>query len=128
MILGSGCFDGLHGGHARYLSALKKLAQPGEEVVVGVAPDDYIDAHKKRKPHWTQTERHRAVVECGVKAVAHAEASVAETIRNLRPRLFVKGKDWASGLPGDVVTACREVGALMVFVDCPGTSTTEAIG
>lgn len=128
MILGSGCFDGLHSGHARYLRALKLLAQPGEEVCVAVAPDDYIDAQKKRKPHWTQKDRWRTLLECGVRPLSQTHASVAETIRATRPRLFVKGADWVGQLPADVVTACAECQVQVVYVDCPGTRTTEALG
>lgn len=128
MILGSGCFDGLHAGHVRYLAAMKKLAQPDEHVAVAIAPDDYIDSVKKRKPHWTQTDRWRTVLECGVHPIKQDEASVAETIRQQKPRLFVKGSEWAGKLPGDVLTACREVGTQIVYVEAPGTHTSEAIG
>lgn len=128
MVLGSGCFDGLHSGHARYLAALKKLAQPQEEVCVAVAPDDYIDAHKRRKPHWPQSERWRTVAECGVTPLAQIQMSVAETIRATKPRLFIKGAEWAGKLPADVQTACKECGVQVVYVEAPGTHTTEAIG
>lgn len=128
MILGSGCFDGLHAGHVRYLAALKKLAQPGEEVHIAIAPDDYIDSVKKRKPHWPQMDRWRTVMECGVRPVVQQEASVAETIRQTKPRLFAKGSEWAGKLPEDVKTACREMGVQIVYVEAPGTHTSEAIG
>lgn len=128
MILGSGCFDGLHAGHARYLAALKRLAHPGEPVYVAVAPDAYIDAHKKRRPHWSQADRWRAVLECGVRAIPHQEPSVAAEILRLRPRVFVKGSDWAGRLPADVLDACREAQTLIVYVETPGTHTSEAVG
>ncbi len=128
MVLGSGCFDGLHAGHARYLKALKNLAQPGEDVGVAVAPDDYIDAIKHRKPIWPQADRWRTVIECGVTAMAQQESSVADVIRRSKPRLFVKGLDWAGKLPADVLTACQEVGAMVVYVHTPGTHTSEAMG
>ena len=126
MILGSGCFDGLHSGHARYFSALKKLAQPGEAVCVAVAPDVYIESTKQRPAKWTQADRWRTVLECGVQAVVQGQMSVAETIVREKPRVFVKGSDWAGKLPEDVVKACREAGAMIVYVDAPGTHTSEA--
>ena len=128
MVLGSGCFDGLHGGHARYLSALKALARADEAVNVAVAPDDYIDTHKHRKPRWPQDERFRTLLECGVVPLYQSSQSVAQLILDEQPRLFVKGQDWAGKLPADVVMACQEVGALIVFVDTPGVHTSEAIG
>jgi len=128
MILGSGCFDGLHAGHVRYFAAMKRLALTNESVHVAVAPDTYIDTHKKRKPHWSQHDRWRTVAECGVVAEMQTGDSVAEVITQLRPRLFVKGVDWAGTLPRDVVAACREAGALIVYVEAPGTHVSEAVG
>ena len=128
MVLGSGCFDGIHSGHARYIRALKRLAHDGEPVCVAVAPDAYINGVKKRKPHWLQPDRWRAVLECGVTPIAQTQMDVSETIRTLRPRLFVKGVDWAGDIPADVRAACAEVGAVLVYVDAPGTPTSEAIG
>ena len=128
MILGSGCFDGLHSGHARYFAAMKKLAQDGEAVYVAVAPDSYIDSMKKRKPRWSQQDRWRTVLECGVIPIIHEHPSVAQTILEHRPRLFVKGADWAGKLPDGVVQACRDAGTMIVYVDTPGTHTSEAIG
>lgn len=127
MVLASGCFDGIHSGHVEYLHAVASLAQPHESVAVAVAPDAYIDAHKHRRPHWLAQERARAVQ--GVKGVEWVRvADAVEVIRQERPRIFAKGIDWAGKLPEDVATACREVGCLVVFVDCPGTHTSEAIG
>jgi cytidyltransferase-like protein len=128
VILGSGCFDGLHSGHARYFSTMKKLAQEGEAVYVAIAPDFYIESTKDRKPHWSQHDRWRTVLECGVNPLMHEAPSVAQTILQQKPRLFVKGSDWAGKLPEDVVKACREVGAIIVYVDTPGTHTSEALG
>ncbi len=40
----------------------------------------------------------------------------------------MKGLDWVGKLPEDVVSACQDVKALIVYVDCPGTHTSEALG
>lgn len=127
MVLCSGAFDGLHAGHVRYLAAARRLAGPEEPVRVAVAPDAYIQTHKCRNPHWNQADRWRTVQAVrGVEAFAQPEPSVAETIRHEAPRLFVKGVDWAGRLPSDVVAACREVGAVIVFVDTDGVHTSDA--
>ena len=128
MILGSGCFDGLHAGHVRYFSAMKKLVHEGETVYVAVAPDSYIDTHKNRKPRWSQPDRWRTVLECGVHPITQESPSVADVVLKYKPRLFVKGADWAGKLPDDVVEACREAGTMIVYVHTPGTHTSEALG
>lgn len=118
MILCSGCFDGIHAGHAAYLLAARRLsAEYGSDVAVAVAPDAYIVDQKGRRPRWTQAQRVSALRVTGLRILSQAEPSVAETIRRERPTLFVKGLDWAGVLPLDVQQACRDVGALVVFVD-----------
>ena len=117
MILASGAFDGLHSGHVAYLIAAAALADA--ELVVAIAPNLYIRACKSREPRWDAQERADTVAALRVvdRVVTHPELSIAETIRRLRPRYVVKGCDWSSKLPADVVAACVEVGALVRFVD-----------
>lgn len=127
MILCSGAFDGLHAGHVRYLAAARRLAHDSEPVVVAVAPDSYIRT-KGREPRWTQQDRWRtlrAIV--GIEPVVQDDFSVTPLINGMKPRLFVKGKDWAGrDLPADVRNACREAGCLIVYVDTDGTHSSQA--
>jgi cytidyltransferase-like protein len=126
VILASGAFDGLHSGHVAYLQACAAVAH-GRPVYVAVAPDAYIRQAKRREPRWSQLDRLATVnalrgVDC---VVEQREASVAETIRHLRPDVVVKGVDWAGHLPADVVAACVETGARIVFVDTTRTHGSE---
>ena len=118
MILASGCFDGLHSGHVAYLQACLAVARD-REIYVAIAPDVYIQQVKCRPPRWSQVDR-AAVVDAirGVtRTVLHAEPSIAETILRLRPELVIKGVDWVGRLPADVVRACVDVGAQVIFVE-----------
>lgn len=127
MILCSGCFDGLHAGHVRYLQAARSLGS--DPVWVVVAPDTYIRDAKGRNPLRSAGDRAEtvgAVVGPG-RVLLDLDHTPARTIRSLRPRLFVKGLEWAGKLPMDVVDACHAVGCLMVFVDTPGTHTSETL-
>jgi len=136
MVLCSGAFDGLHAGHVRYLAAAKRLCdtqgeerpQQQEPLYVAVAPDRYIVDAKGRKPRWIQADRWRVVMQVqGVtQAYPSEHASIAEDIVKLKPRLFVKGVDWAGKIPDDVRAACREAGTQIVFVDTDGTHTRDA--
>lgn len=129
MILCSGCFDGLHAGHVRYLQAARKLCEPGEALYVAVAPDSYIRIAKGRKAHWGQSDRVETVRALKiVHAVFHQDSdSAAAAIRQFRPRIFVKGSDWWTTLPAEIYEACAQSGSYVQFVDTPGKHTSEAM-
>ena len=124
MIVTSGAFDGLHSGHVAYLRAAKALAEPGELLVCCVAPDNYLVQTHGRTARWTQAQRVAVVeaLDCVDLAIGQGADDVAEEIRRLRPRLVVKGTDWAPSLTPDstLVRACAAVGALLVLVHTPG--------
>lgn len=128
MILASGAFDGLHAGHVLYLKAASCLRLPNEDLHVAVAPNSYIEGEKARKPYWCQTDRAAVIGELPYvqHVLLQGDPSVAEMVRERRPRLFVKGLDWAGELPTDVIDACDEVGCQIVYVHTPGRHTSEA--
>lgn len=128
MVLCSGCFDGLHAGHVRYLTQARALS-PTETLCVAIAPDDYIRTTKGREPFWSQPERTETVLALGLvdRTLWQAEATPASLILAHRPRYFVKGPDWKDRLPEDVLAACQAVGCQIRFTDTPGRHTSEAI-
>ena len=130
MILASGCFDGLHAGHVDYLSAAKALCGHDELLACAVAPDSYIRTQKGRAPYWPQHQRARTVraLQDVDAVILHAQPSVAEVIRDVKPRLFVKGPDWEGRLPEEVLLACEEVGTSIAFLETPGRHVREARG
>lgn len=127
MILASGCFDGLHAGHVRYLQAAKKVA-PGHSLYVLIAPDAYIRAAKHREPYWSQADRAHTVfaLDCVNQVILQTAPTAAEEIRFRQPAFFVKGPDWRDHLPADVLHACQDVGAEVVYVQTPGRHVREA--
>ena len=128
MVLCSGCFDGLHAGHVRYLKAAADLRRDGESVAVALASDLYFIVNKSRTSRWTVEDR--ALVLRSINMVdqvfIHNEYGAADTILQLRPRLFVKGTDWEGRMCPDVIAACEEAGTEMCFVHTPGKHTSEA--
>lgn len=126
MILASGCFDGIHAGHVAYLAAARVLCARGEELWVAVAPDDYIRTMKSREPYWPASDRLFALAAVhGVDRVVIGHLA-AVTCRS-KPRIVVKGVEWAPSLPAAVVDACRDVGAEIVYVPTGGRHTSEAM-
>jgi len=118
-VLASGCFDSIHLGHLRYLSAARALCRDVEPFIVAVACDDYVLRAKGRRPRFTLDERIEALVRCGVAdaVMRHGPEGAADAIRFVRPRVFVKGRDWFGCVPADVLEACGNVGAVVQLVD-----------
>lgn len=126
MILCSGCFDGLHAGQVRYLQKARAL-DVTLPLLVAVASDAYIQQMKGRMPHWSLADRMQTVAALkGVDdVIVHGWPSVADMIREHRPRWFVKGAEWRYRLPPDVRLACEAVQAEIVFTETPGRHTSE---
>ena len=118
MSLCSGCFDGLHAGHVAYLRAAYALGRGREELVVVVADDEYIRRVKEREPVWSLYDRMRVIEElrCVSAVCIHGPQGVADIVHQLKPRLFVKGKDWAI-TSSWLQRFCASVGCELVIVD-----------
>lgn len=128
VVLASGAYDGLHAGHVAHLETAKALCREGEPLVVGVAPDAYIEVTKGRAAYWPQADRARTIRALQIvdAVIAHGSPSVAEVIAAYHPRVVVKGSDWRGRLPVDVAEACREVGAEIVYTETPGIHVSDA--
>jgi bifunctional ADP-heptose synthase (sugar kinase/adenylyltransferase) len=53
--------------------------------------------------------------------------TLAEAVRDLQPNVLVKGSEWRGKLPEDVVKACRDVGAEIIYTPSHDVSTTERL-
>lgn len=117
MILCSGCFDGLHAGHVAYLRAAYALGRGREELVVVVADDEYIRRVKEREPVWSLYDRMRVIEElrCVSTTCVHGPEGAYYAIHQLKPRVFVKGKDWAD--KPWLIDACASANCELVIVD-----------
>lgn len=112
----SGYFDPLTPGHVDYFFQAKEL---GDRLVVILNRDDQLITKRKgtrlagkirypfqdRKAIISALKPVDEVVEC-----IDEDLSVAETIRMLKPNIFVKGGDRdLSNIPQKEIDACREV-------------------
>lgn len=127
IVFTNGCFDLLHPGHVRYLTAARAL---GDILVVGLNSDQSVRRLKGAgRPILGVDER--AEVLLALSAVDHVvvfdEDTPRELIAALRPDILVKGADWALE---DIVgrEEVEATGGRVVRVDVvPGVSTTELI-
>jgi rfaE bifunctional protein nucleotidyltransferase chain/domain len=127
IVFTNGCFDLLHPGHVRYLTAARAL---GDVLVVGLNGDASVMRLKGAgRPVLRADER--AEVLAGLAAVDHVIVFDEDTPRALivavAPDVLVKGADWAEA---DIVGRDEVVargGRVERIAMVPGVSTSEIL-
>ncbi len=109
-----GAFDPMHRGHIEYFrAAAEQLDGP---LLCNVASDRYVSTtHPPRLP-----EDQRAAVVDAIRYISYTHINRFDTetiLRELRPRYYVKGKDWEGRLPPDQVVICGDCGIEVVYLD-----------
>src|SRR5690606_4404366 len=112
-----GCFDIVHPGHVRYL---RYAGQLGDVLVVSLTSDDAIEKGDGARPYVPQELRAESLAALEfVDHVVVADGPTAESvIRELRPSLYVKGKEYeGSKHPGFLAeqTLVEELGGRVMF-------------
>lgn len=92
VVLCHGCFDLMHPGHIKYFQAAKKM---GDILIVTVSPDVYVDKGPGR-PVFNQDLRAEciAALECVDYVAINKWPTAEETLRVLRPDIYVKGQEF----------------------------------
>ena len=87
-----GCFDLMHPGHIKYFQAAKKM---GDILVVTISPDIYVDKGPGR-PVFNQDLRAESIaaLECVDYVAINKWPTAEETLRLLRPDIYVKGQEF----------------------------------
>ena len=87
-----GCFDLMHIGHIKYFQASRKM---GDILVVTVTPDIYVDKGLDR-PVFNQNLRAESIaaLECVDYVSINKWHTAEETLRLLRPDIYVKGQEF----------------------------------
>jgi D-glycero-beta-D-manno-heptose 1-phosphate adenylyltransferase len=92
----NGCFDILHVGHVRYLTAARKL---GEVLVVGLNGDDSV-RQLKGEGRPVNRERDRAEVLAALESVDYVtifpEKRATNFLRAAAPAVYAKGGDYTA--------------------------------
>lgn len=113
-----GCFDLMHIGHIRHLQAARRM---GDLLIVTVTPDEHV-AKGAGRPVFPQDLRAEALaaLACVDLVAVNRWPTAAETIRLLRPDLYVKGQEFEDRsrrrprLEAEIA-ALREVGGEIRF-------------
>jgi cytidyltransferase-like protein len=108
-----GAFDPLHRGHIEYFRAASELDAP---LLCNVASDAYV---RTKHPPLLPEEQRAAVVDA-IRYISYTHINQFDTetiLRQLRPKYYVKGKDWDGRLPPEQVRICAEHGIGIVYLD-----------
>jgi rfaE bifunctional protein nucleotidyltransferase chain/domain len=127
IVFTNGCFDILHVGHTRYLSAAREL---GGLLVIGLNSDASV-RRLKGPERPVNGELARMEVLLSLRSVDHVvvfeQDTPLELIKAVRPHILVKGGDWGLDqiVGSDFVQANGGTVLTIPFVD--GFSTTSII-
>ena len=113
-----GCFDLMHPGHIRHFQAAKDL---GDILVVTVTPDKFVNKGPGRPVFEAELRAASvAALECVDLVAINKWPSPVETIKLLRPDIYVKGQEYENEeskkkeLEKDLA-ALKEAGGKMAF-------------
>lgn len=116
-----GVFDLVHPGHIRHLERAKR---EGDILVVTVTPDEYVNKGPGR-PVFNQRLRTEtlAALQCIDYVAINEWPAAVETIRLLKPDVYVKGNEYAirendlTGKIGEEEEAVKSVGGRIYFTE-----------
>lgn len=119
-----GAFDPLHKGHIEYFrAAVDAVDVP---LLCNVASDHYV--RSKHPP--LLPEGQRATIVDAIRHISYTHINPFDTetiLRELRPKYYVKGKDWEGRLPPEQVRICAEHGICVVYLDTVTDSSTRIL-
>lgn len=125
-----GCFDLMHPGHIKYFQAAKMM---GDVLVVTVTPDKYVDKGPGR-PVFCETLRAESIaaLECVDYVSINKWPTAEETLRLLRPDVYVKGQEFEkledkTGKIQREYEVIKEIGAEIRFTHEIVFSSTELL-
>ena len=127
VVFTNGCFDILHAGHVRYLTAAREL---GDILIVGLNSDASV-RKLKGEGRPVNPAADRAEVLAGLRAVDHvvifSEDTAEDLVRRLQPDIYVKGGDYSlDRLPESAIVAAYG-GRTVLVPMVEGRSTTNVI-
>ena len=120
-----GSFDPIHDGHVEYFTQAVALGNP---ILCNIAPDEWtVQKHPVLLPQGARARVIDALRQ--IDFVHCASRSTTEIIDQVRPKIFVKGRDWEirGGIPEPERVVCRKHGTEVVYLDSVLNSSTKLL-
>jgi rfaE bifunctional protein nucleotidyltransferase chain/domain len=127
LVFTNGCFDLMHPGHVRLLNRARRL---GDALAVALNSDASVRRLKgPGRPILKQKERAEilAALECVDFVAVFSEPTPQQIIRAVRPKVLVKGGDWAPSRIVGRATVVADGGEVRVIPLRKGFSTTAIL-
>jgi cytidyltransferase-like protein len=118
-----GAFDPLHAGHVEYFRESARLGSP---VLCNIASDLYV--RTKHPPLLPEAQR--AMIVDAMRDISYTHVSERDTetvLEQLRPRRYVKGRDWEGRLPRRQIEICARWGIEICFLDTVRDSSSRLL-
>lgn len=127
IVFTNGCFDLLHVGHVRYLTAARAL---GDCLIVGLNSDNSVRSLKgPTRPLNCQEDR--AEVLAGLTAVDYVvifdEQTAEKLITAIQPDIYAKGGDYTIETLPESKTVAVYGGKIVLVPEVPGRSSTKLL-
>lgn len=127
IVFTNGCFDILHVGHVRYLTAARQL---GDVLIVGLNSDQSV-RELKGPARPVNHEDDRAEVLEALEAVDYVvifgERTAETVVAEIKPDLYVKGGDYAVDQLPEANIVHRYGGRTVLIPEVPGRSSSNII-
>lgn len=127
IVFTNGCFDILHVGHVRYLTAARQL---GDILIVGLNSDQSV-RELKGPARPVNDEDDRAEVLEALEAVDYVvifgERTAETVVAEIKPDLYVKGGDYAVDQLPEADIVRRYGGRTVLIPEVPGRSSSNII-
>lgn len=127
VVFTNGCFDILHAGHVRYLTAAAKL---GDCLIVGLNSDASVRLLKgSGRPINSEEDRAEVMAALAVVdyIVVFSESTAESLVEAVQPDIYVKGGDYCiADLPEASIVA-QYGGKTVLIPEVPGRSSSNII-
>lgn len=113
-----GCFDVIGAAHAKHLQQAKKM---GDVLIVTVTPDHFVNKGDGRPVFrdWLRMEM-LAALECVDYVGLNKWRTAVETIKKLKPHIYVKGSEYRHNMTAELYRECEaldEIKSRLAFTE-----------
>ena len=125
VVMVDGSFDPIHDGHIEYF---RLASQFGFPVLCNIAPDGWT----KKKHSVLLPVANRAIVLDSIRYISFvtiSTVSTAQSLRNIHPKIYAKGKDWKSrgGIPQEEQEICDQLNIKVEYLDSVLNSSSQLL-